>query len=176
MKSVLNKSLLICSHTVAADELNKELCDFTEWYSVTKLSALAMHNMPRGAEHKGGKPLRKKAPLCPRVLTDKNAIHLHSNRTNTTKVRASNSTDDEPPPLSVVQHNVSSIDTVRIPHDPTHQIIWCHHSRTILRLHCLDSRFDMLNITVMHCDDLNSDCHMHTTFGHHYTVGQHTAV
>ena len=60
------KSVCICSHTIAAAELNQDLVDFLKWFQQNRgkkmpnLSGLGSHGMPAGAGRKGGKVAKKK--------------------------------------------------------------------------------------------------------------------
>ena len=54
----------ICSHTVAAAEVNGELKQFIDNFTKKKrqpnLTKLALHGMPAGRGRKGGQPPRKR--------------------------------------------------------------------------------------------------------------------
>ena len=73
------KSIQICSHTIAAAEVNGDLIIILQWFSnrgrqAPNFSKLSTHVMPAGASKKGGHPARKKKP----ILTDKNRVTLNT--------------------------------------------------------------------------------------------------
>ena len=77
------KSLNICSHVVAAAQVNNDTDGFVQWYRknfgnrLPNLTQLATHGMPAHAGRKGGKAPRKKA--APRLLpTTENRILLQN--------------------------------------------------------------------------------------------------
>jgi len=85
------KSIRICSHTLAAAEVNGDLKYFLQWFSkhrkqAPNLTKLSTHGMPAGAGKKGGQTARKKNTIKKPILTDENRVPL-----NTTLVNASDS-------------------------------------------------------------------------------------
>ena len=77
-KCLRYKSANICSHTVAAAEVNGALAKFLHFLGhkcVPNLMQLASHGMPAGAGFKGGKAAKNKAPRK-RATTKENRVPL----------------------------------------------------------------------------------------------------
>ena len=76
------KSINICSHVVAAAERNGDLVSFVNWFctrhshGAPNLMKMAVHGMPPGAGHKGGKASRKRAKQK-QVPSDENRVPLN---------------------------------------------------------------------------------------------------
>ena len=62
----------ICSHTLAAAEINEELQLFLQWYTSDdvqpNITQLAMANLPKGRGQKGGIPKRRTPATSPAVI------------------------------------------------------------------------------------------------------------
>ncbi len=77
-KCLQYKSANICSHTVAAAEVNGDLCKFLHSLKhkcAPNLTRLASHGMPAGVGRKGGKATKKKAPRK-NALMEENRVPL----------------------------------------------------------------------------------------------------
>ena len=77
-KCMQYKSTNICSHTVAAAEVNGDLAKFLHFLRhkcAPNLMQLASHGMPAGAGRKGGKAAKKKAPRK-HATTEENRVPL----------------------------------------------------------------------------------------------------
>ena len=77
-KCLQYKSANICSHTVAAAEVNGDLAKFLHFLRhkcAPNLMQMAIHGMPAGAGRKGGKAAKKKVPPK-RAPTEENRVSL----------------------------------------------------------------------------------------------------
>lgn len=76
------KSINICSHCVAAAEVNGDLIKFLHCFNRTRgkqspnLSSLSTHGMPAGAGRKGGKAAKKKVPPK-HIVDEENRVPLN---------------------------------------------------------------------------------------------------
>ena len=76
------KSIKLCSHTVAASEVNGELKEFINWFKskgscdTPNLMQLGIHGMPAGAGRKAGKLAKKKQTSKRTTPTDDNRVAL----------------------------------------------------------------------------------------------------
>ena len=125
------KSSGICSHTVAAAEVNGELEDFVKLYRARRvkqppnLTKLAKHGMPSGAGRKGGRPAKKKVSQSKHVLTDENRVPLqysncdiqftgnvqsvHSSTGSTPATQYNIQVESSKPPQQVIQQHLPSV-------------------------------------------------------------------
>ena len=76
------KSIKLCSHTVAASEVNGELREFISWFKTKKSSdspnlvQLGMHGMPAGAGRKSDKVTKRKQTSKRVAPSDDNRVPL----------------------------------------------------------------------------------------------------
>ena len=94
-KCLQYKSVSVCSHTVAAAEINGHLTKFIDFLRrhncSPNLTQLAQHGMPAGAGRKGGKPAKKKQPRK-KAPSEENRIPLSTNTNSSCSIQS------QPPP------------------------------------------------------------------------------
>ena len=123
-------SLSICSHSIAAAEVNGDLVDFLDWYSKGQSSRplnlfqASKHPMPAGAGRKGGKPNGKRRKTVTTLQTVSFSDSVR-NRKKCAQPEASHACTSSSTPTEHEDQKTSCIGGYRFGNYPEHQQSSC---------------------------------------------------